>query len=77
MSWTIERTPENKSGASQLEAAIDAADKAGILMFCAANDQGVASDMTLPAACPTRNIFKIGAAEPSGVSYERINILKA
>ena len=50
--------------------AIEDAAKAGILMFCAANDQGVSGDQSYPAACGTRNIFKIGAAEASGAEWK-------
>jgi hypothetical protein len=51
MSWTIEKTKENARDILDLEAAIEAAAKAGILMFCAANDQGVASrDKSFPVS---------------------------
>lgn len=71
MSWTIERTPRNKDAIENLESAIEAAAKAGILMFCAANDQGIARDDSFPAACGrTKHIFKIGAAEASGTAWK-------
>ncbi|KAL2010897.1 hypothetical protein VTN00DRAFT_3615 [Thermoascus crustaceus] len=42
-----------------------------ILMFCAANDQGIARDQSFPAACAgTKHIFKIGAAEASGAVWK-------
>lgn len=59
----------NGHDVEQLERAIISAHNAGILMFCAANDQGIASDRSYPGACAgTRNIFKIGAAEASGAA---------
>lgn len=71
MSWTIESTPENADDIHELELAVEAAAKAGILMFCAANDQGVARDDSYPAASSgTKHIFKIGAAEPQGTVWK-------
>ncbi|RYP93507.1 hypothetical protein DL770_000391 [Monosporascus sp. CRB-9-2] len=74
MSWTIERTPNNASDIDDLESAIEAAAKEGILMLCAANDQGVEHDKTFPAACGrTKRIFKIGAANAPGWPAEYVN----
>lgn len=71
MSWTIERTPRNETDILNLESAIETAAKAGILMFCAANDQGIARDHSFPAACGgTKHLFKIGAAEASGTVWK-------
>jgi subtilisin family serine protease len=71
MSWTIEKTQDNASDIHELESAIEAAARAGILMFCAANDQGIARDHSFPAACGgTKHIFKIGAAEASGAAWK-------
>jgi hypothetical protein len=71
MSWTIERTPRNAADIQELELAIEAAAKAGILMFCAANDQGIARDQSFPAACGgTKHIFKVGAAKASGTMWK-------
>lgn len=71
MSWTIERTSRNEADIQKLESEIEAAAKAGILMFCAANDQGIARDQSFPAACGgTKNLFKIGAAEASGAVWK-------
>jgi hypothetical protein len=71
MSWTIERTPHNSTDIHELESAIEAAARAGILMFCAANDQGIARDYSFPAACGgTKHLFKIGAAEASGAVWK-------
>jgi hypothetical protein len=71
MSWTIERTAHNAADIAELESAIEAAARAGILMFCAANDQGIARDQSFPAACGgTKHLFKIGAAEASGAVWK-------
>jgi hypothetical protein len=70
MSWTIERTTSNEADIDDLESAIEAAAKAGILMFCAANDQGIARDHSFPGCGRTKNIFKIGAAEASGAMWK-------
>jgi len=70
MSWTIERTADNAADIVDLESAIRAAENAGILMFCAANDQGIKKDESFPAACGTKLLFKIGAAEASGAVWK-------
>jgi len=71
MSWTIERTPQNTNDIRDLEFAVETAAKAGILMFCASSDGGIARDLSFPAACSgTKNIFKIGAAEASGTKWQ-------
>lgn len=73
MSWSIEPTALNGDGIAALEGAIGAAARAGILMFCAANDQGVAVDHSYPAACAnTKKIFKIGAADSSGAASNKV-----
>ncbi|KAK0654991.1 hypothetical protein B0T16DRAFT_383971 [Cercophora newfieldiana] len=64
MSWTIE-PPEDESERRELEDAILEADKANILMFCSAADQGAKQTDTYPSRA-TRRIFTIGAAGPSG-----------
>ncbi|KAK5656680.1 hypothetical protein OQA88_4660 [Cercophora sp. LCS_1] len=64
MSWTIE-PPEDESERRDLEEAILQADKANILMFCSAADQGAKQTDTYPSRA-TRRIFTIGAAGPSG-----------
>lgn len=66
MSWRIERTAYNRDSIRLLESAIEDAAKAGILMFCAANDQDDAVDDSFPAACRTKRLFRIGAAEAHG-----------
>lgn len=70
MSWSIEMTTSNSGDIPALEAAIEEAAKAGILMFCAANDQGIARDRSFPSASNTKHIFRIGAAEASGVMWK-------
>ena len=59
MSWTIERTEMNKKGIVELEKAIELAASEGILMFCAATDQGAYIDNSYPAASSTKKLFKI------------------
>lgn len=71
MSWTIERTAANAADIIDLEAEIEGAARAGILMFCSANDQGIAADRSFPSACGrTKHLFKIGAAEASGTVWK-------
>jgi subtilisin family serine protease len=70
MSWTIERTDTNEKGIAELEKAIELAASEGILMFCAATDQGAYIDNSYPAASSTKKLFKIGAAEASGTAIK-------
>lgn len=70
MSWTIERNDDNIEDIRNLESAVEAAAKAGILMFCAATDQGVVQNRSFPAASGTKQLFKIGAADPSGAGWK-------
>lgn len=70
MSWTIERTPQNTADIADLESAIELAAKEGILMFGAANDQGIESDKSFPAGSSKGRVFKIGAAEASGTLWK-------
>jgi subtilisin family serine protease len=60
----------NKKGIAELEKAIGLAASEGILMFCAAADQGAYIDNSYPAASPTKKLFKIGAAEASGTAIK-------
>lgn len=69
MSWTIEQTEMNAKGIAELEKAIDLAANQGILMFCAASDQGAFVDRSYPAAS-TKKLFKIGAAEATGTAFK-------
>jgi subtilisin family serine protease len=70
MSWTIERTELNTKAINRLEKAIELAANEGILMFCAATDQGGYRDHSFPAASSTKRLFKIGAAEASGTAFK-------
>lgn len=70
MSWTIEKTDSNTKGIQELEQAIELAAQEGILMFCAATDQGAYKDRSYPAASSTKKLFKIGAAEASGTALK-------
>jgi hypothetical protein len=70
MSWTIERTEQNTKGINQLEKAIELAANEGILMFCAATDQGGYRNHSFPFASSTKRLFKIGAAEASGTALK-------
>jgi hypothetical protein len=75
MPWGISRTPDNTPDIEGLETAIEAASHAGILMFCAANDEGIMSGQVYPAAVSSKNIFRIDsrndteAAAATGSSY--------
>ncbi|KAK4209225.1 intracellular serine protease [Rhypophila decipiens] len=64
MSWSIE-SPGDEGERRELEDAISKAEKANILMFCSAADQGAKQTDTYPSRA-TRRIFTIGAAGPSG-----------
>lgn len=64
MSWTID-PPDDKEVERELHNAILDADKANILMFCSAADQGARQTDTYPSRA-TQRIFTIGAAGPSG-----------
>lgn len=75
MSWTIEKRAENEAGISELESAIQDAARAGILMFCAANDQGIARDKSFPAGGREKNLFKIGAATEDGTVWKWVGEL--
>jgi Subtilase family len=70
MSWTVERTDMNAKVIAEFEKAIELAAKEGILMFCAATDQGAYKDRSYPAASSTKKLFKIGAAEASGTALK-------
>ena len=70
MSWTIERTDENKSDILALEQAVQDAANKGILMFCAASDGGAVSDRSFPARSVKEVLFKIGAATEEGSKWK-------
>ncbi|KAK0720171.1 hypothetical protein B0H67DRAFT_178559 [Lasiosphaeris hirsuta] len=79
MSWTVQRIEDdrenNTADINRLEAALERAVKAKILIFCSAPDIGVASNQVLglyyPFGLPTisESIFKIGAAKADGSMY--------
>lgn len=68
--WTIERTPQNAADIADLESAIELAAREGILMFGAANDQGIEADKSFPAGSSKGRVFRIGAAEASGTLWK-------
>lgn len=65
MSWTIAKTDNNKDDIPALENAIKEAYQKKILMFGAANDQGI-NDTELPYPARGQGVFRIGAATESG-----------
>lgn len=79
MSWTVQRIEDerenNAADINRLQAALERAVKAKILIFCSAPDIGVASNQVLglyyPFGLPTisESIFKIGAAKADGSMY--------
>ncbi|KAK8172111.1 hypothetical protein BKA80DRAFT_262081 [Phyllosticta citrichinensis] len=64
MSWTIERTEDNKEYIEQFQEALRIAAGKNILLFCACPDQGADSTPTYPAA--SELCARIGAAKASG-----------
>ena len=70
MSWTIERTDENKSDILALEEAVQNAANRKILMFCAASDGGAVNDRSFPARSVKGVLFKIGAATEEGSKWK-------
>ena len=70
MSWSIERTDENKSDIVALEKAVRDAANNRILMFCAASDGGAVSDRSFPAKSVNELLFKIGAATEEGSKWK-------
>lgn len=70
MSWTIEKTEQNANDVDEIEKAIQEAAKEGILMFCAAADDGPEGKKTFPAASNEKKIFRIGAANENGNVWE-------
>ena len=71
MSWTIEKTDENKSDILALEQAVQDAANRNILMFCAASDGGAVSDRSFPARSGKKEVlFKIGAATEEGSKWK-------
>jgi hypothetical protein len=70
MSWTIEDPAESALG--DLQKAISTALNAGILMFCASNDQGDQKvEPPYPARLDKERIFRIGSATALGKLDEK------
>ncbi|KAF2269529.1 subtilisin-like protein [Lojkania enalia] len=68
MSWSIDKIT-NQNDARDLQKAVDDAIAAGILLFCASDDQGNSrpEDVdTYPGKCNAQRIFRIGAATRAG-----------
>jgi hypothetical protein len=67
MSWSVAEQNRNFESIRALQNAIAEAHRENILMFCAANDEGidVRSNQTFPASCKDK-VFCIGAAESTG-----------
>lgn len=78
MSWTIRRNDSDKKQQddwAELEKAIGAAVNKGILLFCAAPDDGTISDGTFDAHLPVGSkersrIFRVGAASANNTKGE-------
>jgi hypothetical protein len=64
MSWTIEKPEE--PALQDLQYAVSSALGAGILMFCASNDQGDLTGIPYPACIDEKRIFRIGSATALG-----------
>ncbi|KAF4457029.1 intracellular serine protease [Fusarium austroafricanum] len=64
MSWTI-KAPEGEKKKEFDDAIHNALSNKGILMFCAASDQGKSADLTYPHSS-NRTSFRIGAAKSTG-----------
>lgn len=67
MSWTID-SDGNDQGIGLLKTALADAEKKPILLFCAAQDQGVKLDTSFPGESSV--CFKIGAASSWGTAHE-------
>ncbi|KAF2714966.1 hypothetical protein K504DRAFT_15144 [Pleomassaria siparia CBS 279.74] len=71
MSWSIDNI--DPKDARDLQTAIDTAISAGILLFCASDDQGNSrpeDSETYPARCNPSALFRIGVATRSGSQSE-------
>lgn len=74
MSWTIKEKPENAQGAENLRAAIEAAGKAGVVLFCSSDDKGMYEQaVALPASSQTTMIKKVGSCNENGNMSEFVN----
>ncbi|KAK2041785.1 hypothetical protein LZ31DRAFT_501822 [Colletotrichum somersetense] len=70
MSWTM-KPPLKDSIRDEFEDEIIKAGKKGILMFCAASDQGKTADQTYPHSIGTKS-FRIGAAKATGATASNV-----
>ncbi|KAK2012402.1 subtilisin-like protein [Colletotrichum eremochloae] len=70
MSWTM-KPPLEDSVKDEFEDEIIKAGKKGILMFCAASDQGKTADRTWPHSIGTKS-FRIGAAKATGATASNV-----
>lgn len=71
MSWTI-KPPENPVKRKAFDDAIHhALNSRGMLVFCAASDQGQSADLTYPHGS-NANSFRIGAAKATGSMSEAV-----
>jgi hypothetical protein len=66
MSWTVKQPDESHSAINELREAVKEALDARILLFCAAADTGVLTEVEYPWSCDQRRIFRIGAATADG-----------
>lgn len=71
MSWTIENVEDEAR--TRLETAVSDAAAAGILLFCACDDQGNMSDHPYPAKNNQNKVFKIGSATTLGIRHKGTN----
>src|SRR4051812_34519349 len=66
MSWSVS-VPNKGEERDRFDTAIQRAIRQGVVMFCAASDQGTTGDKTYPYASNPGGIFRIGAATDTGV----------
>jgi hypothetical protein len=74
MSWSIDKST-NSTDFNDLQLAVEAAIKAGILLFCASDDQGTSRpehSEPYPARIDPLHIFRIGAATRTGMQADRV-----
>lgn len=73
MSWTV--APPTGDVKKAFDKALERAIENNVLMFCSSNDTGHFSDPHYPSGYRSEMVFKIGAANPSGLPYERAGSL--
>ncbi|OAA57929.1 intracellular serine protease [Niveomyces insectorum RCEF 264] len=70
MSWSV-KEPDNNEQRNRFKDALQNAIRAGIIMYCAASDQGNMGDKTYPyGGANSDDIFRIGAATPLGTAAD-------